>query len=258
MKLYTRDGNEFTGAVNHNGKHPTHTVSVACDRCHVFNGQRLWVMGINNNQPYSLTGFDCWTCGNTGVAKTREERLYTAEQLAKVVAAAEKRAEAKRRIAERAVAEQAAREEAFRLEHAEFITKLDSLGGDYWTSFRDSFLSRGMAPSERQVEVVDKALAKRAQNAASAFVGAIGDKVTLTLTVERVLELGERYSRWYIRICRDQNGNVVVYKGASDALPWDAGDSSTVTAKVTEHTLYKGVAQTVIQRPKEIKTKTAA
>lgn len=250
--LYTREGKEFTGTVNHNGKYPTHTVTVACDRCHVFDGKRLWVMGINNNQPYSLTGFDCWTCGNTGVAKVFEARLYTAEQLARVNLAAEKRAEAKRRIAEREVAEQAAREEAFRLEHAEFIAKLDSLGGEYWTSFRDSFLSRGWAPSARQVEVVDRELAKRAQNAASAFIGAIGDKVTLTLTVERVLTLGDHYRPFYIRICRDQNGNVVVYKGASDALPWDAGDSSTVTAKVTEHTLYKGVAQTVIQRPKEV------
>jgi hypothetical protein len=93
MQLFTREGQEFTGTVQHNesGK-AVHTVNVPCDRCHVFGGRRLWVMGTENGRPYSKTGFDCWTCGNTGVRSTRKERLFTAAELARVNKAAATRA----------------------------------------------------------------------------------------------------------------------------------------------------------------------
>jgi hypothetical protein len=236
MQLFTREGQEFTGTVQHNesGK-AVHTVNVPCDRCHVFGGRRLWVMGTENGRPYSKTGFDCWTCGNTGVRSTRKERLFTAAELARVNKAAATRAarkaEAHRIAVEQAEAALVGKEAAFRTGNADFIAKLEALEGDYWDGFKQSFYARREAPTERQIALVEGEVAKRAANAASAFVGAVGDKITLTITVERVIVL-----EWQ---CYGTNiGN--------------KGDTLTIKASVKEHVVYNGVNQTVIQRPKVV------
>ena len=253
MELFNRDGKEFTGTpeINEKGK-PYTQVAITCDRCHVIGGRRLWIMGIENNRPYSKTGFDCWTCGNTGVRKMVDDRLYTAEELAKINAAAQKRA-AKRFAAEQAeaarkAAEQAVKEAAFLTSCSDFIATLSKLDGEFWDSFRESFLRRATAPTERQAAMVEAEVAKRAQNAASAFVGAVGDKIVLTITIERLIPLESQFGTTYINLCRDQQGNVIVYKGNSNI--GDVGETVNVRATVKEHVLYNAASQTVIQRPK--------
>ena len=254
--LLTRQGKEFTGTISHDEKgRPFHTVAVACDRCHVIGGQRLWIMGIENSRPYSRTGFECWTCGNTGVRKYSEERLYTAEALAKTNKAAETRAarkaEADRIARELADAERAAKVAVFNAQNAEFIAKLAGLDGDFWNGFRDSFLQRATAPTERQAALVEAEVAKRATNAASAYVGAIGDKIELALTVERVIVFsGGLFGNKYLTIARDQAGNVVTYKGQVNL--GISGANVTLKATVAEHALYNGVQQTRVMRPKEV------
>jgi len=77
----------------------------------------------------------------------------------------------------------------------------------------------------------------------------VGDKVTLTITVDRIVVLkSEFYGDNYITIARDERGNVVTYKGKTDI--GNKGDTTTVKASVKEHTVYNGVKQTIIQRPK--------
>ena len=253
MELFNRDGKEFTGTpeINEKGK-PYTQVAITCDRCHVIGGRRLWIMGIENNRPYSKTGFDCWTCGNTGVRKMVDDRLYTAEELAKINAAAQKRA-AKRFAAEQAeaarkAAEQAVKEAAFLTSCSDFIATLSKLDGEFWDSFRESFLRRATAPTERQAAMVEAEVAKRAQNAASAFVGAVGDKIVLTIKIERLIPLESQFGTTYINLCRDQQGNVIVYKGNSNI--GEVGETVNVRATVKEHVLYNAASQTVIQRPK--------
>jgi len=253
-QLFNRDGTEFSGTPEHDdaGK-PVRLVPVACDRCAVINGQRLWVRWIENGQPRSNTGFDCWTCSNTGVRGERKERLYTAKELARVNKAAatrEAKREAQRIAAEQqAAAQRAIKTETLRNEHTEFLAKLDSLTGEYWDDFRQSFYARLEAPTARQIAVVESEVAKRAANASSAFFGAVGDKVTLTLTVERIITLhSEIYGNNYITIARTEQGNVVTYKGRVDL--GNVGQTNTVKATIAGHTTYNGVQQTVIQRPK--------
>jgi hypothetical protein len=255
-KLFTRQGNEFTGTIEFNdaGK-AVRYVNVACDRCHVINGQRLWIMGMENGRPYSKTGFDCWTCGNTGVRGTRQERLFTSEELTRANKAATTRAirkaEADRVAAEQAQVALVAKEANFRASNAEFIAKLDTLDGEFWDGFKNSFYARREAPTERQIGLVDAEVAKRQKNAVSGFVGAVGDKVTLTITVERILVLkSEFYGDNYITIARDEQGNAITYKGRSDI--GGKGDTVTIKASVKEHTVYNGIKQTVIQRPKVV------
>lgn len=254
MKLFTREGKEFTGTVNTDDKgRMTYTKAIPCDRCHVINGQRLWIMGTNNGRPYSHTGFECWTCGNSGVRRHVEAKLYTAEKLAQINKAAETRAarkaEADRLAWVKAQAEQAEKLAAFRAENAEFLKKLESLDGDFWNQFRNDFLRRAMAPTARQIGLVEGEIAKRAKNAASVFVGNVGDKLTLTVTIEQIIVLPDYgFGVNYINILRDQAGNVLVYKGLSDL--GQKGETVSLKATVKGHDMRNGVCQTTIQRPK--------
>ena len=75
------------------------------------------------------------------------------------------------------------------------------------------------------------------------------DKVTLTITVERIIVLNsEFYGNNYITIARDEQGNAITYKGKTSIGA--KGETNTIKASVKEHTVYNGVKQTVIQRPK--------
>lgn len=253
-QLFTRTGTEYTGTIEHddNGR-PVRLVAISCDRCHVINGRRLWVMGMENGAPYSKTGFDCWTCGNTGVRGERKERLYTAAELVRVNKAAATR-EATRAAkaaaaAAQAAAERQALEEALYADHAGFIAKLNGLDGEFWDGFRESFFQRKEAPTERQIALVDAEIAKREKDAASGHFGAVGDKVTLTITVERIIVLQHPvYGTNYITIARCDNGNIISYKGKTDI--GNKGETLTIKATIKGHDVYNGVAQTAIQRPK--------
>jgi len=254
MKLFTREGKEFTGTVNTDEKgRLTYTKAITCDRCHVINGQRLWIMGTNNGSPYSHTGFECWTCGNTGVRRHVEAKLYTAEKLAQINKTAETRAarkaEADRLAWEKKDAEHAVKMIAFCAENADFMKKLDGLDGDFWIGFKESFYERMQAPTERQIALVDGEVAKRAKNAASAFVGNVGDKITTKVTVERIIALPDYgYGVNYINLLRDEAGNVLVYKGLTDI--GQKGEAVMLKATVKAHDMRDGVCQTTIQRPK--------
>jgi hypothetical protein len=254
MELFKRDGSLFTGTVNTDEKgRMTYTVVIPCDRCHVVGGKRVWLMGIENGRPYSRTGFECWTCGNTGIRGERQERLYTAAKLAQVnktaATRAARKAEADRIAAEQAEAARISKDAAFRAENAEFIAKLESLDGDFWSRFLNDFLRRATAPTARQIEMVEGEVAKRVKNATSAFVGNVGDKLTLTVTVERIITLPDYgFGKSYINLLRDQAGNLLVYKGQSDIGQQD--ETVTLKATVKEHNVRDGVQQTVIQRPK--------
>lgn len=252
-QLYTRSGTEYTGKVELNAKgKPTYTYDVACTRCHVVNGQRLWVMGMMNGKPYSHTGFDCWTCGNTGVTGTRTAPLYTAEQVAKLDAAWDKR-RATRQAKHQAEQARVAKEldeklAAFKAEHAEFCRDLSGLAGEFWNGFRDSFYKRLQAPTERQIALVKGEVAKLQLNATSSYIGAVGDRIEIVGTIERVITTESFYGIKHINIIRCNDGNVVLYRGNYIG---GKDDAVHIMATVAEHTEYNGVKQTIVQRPKQ-------
>ena len=257
-QLFNRDGTEFDGAPEHDdaGK-PVRYVPIACNRCHVINGQRLWVMGTENGRPYSRTGFDCWTCGNSGVRGQRKERLYTATELVRVNKSAATRearkAEAHRIAVEQAHAARDAKAVAYRAEFADFLVKIATLctgnGSDFWDRLAADLLVAFRAPTARQIELVEGEVAKREKNASSKFVGVIGKKIELRLTIERIITLqSEFYGTNYITIARTPEGNVVTYKGLTDL--GNVGETRAVKATVKDHAVYKDTHQTVIQRPR--------
>lgn len=88
-------------------------------------------------------------------------------------------------------------------------------------------------------------------------IGAVGQKMTLTLTLKKRIELQGASFSYYdtgisdLLIFEDSNANVVIYKGKSDALyNVGEGDTITLTATIKAHGVRNGVKQTIIQRPK--------
>lgn len=255
--LFTRTGKEVKGDIEGDSR-PYIMVPKACNRCHVIDGQRLWIMGTVNGRPYSHTGFDCWTCGNSGVRGFRKERLFTAQQLARLNKSAETRAAnraAKFKAEQEKAAEQRRVSEAhYRADHAEFLELIATLctgnGSDFWDRMAADLLVALRSPSERQIELVKGEIAKRAANASSEFVGVVGDKVTLSLKIERIISLDGAYGRSYMTIARTDDGSVVVYRGNVDL--GQKGEQVKIMATIKEHTYYQGVKQTIINRPKKV------
>ena len=111
--------------------------------------------------------------------------------------------------------------------------------------------------SEAILKGIDARAAKKAEwdseeaalNAKRAHIGAIGQKVTMTLTTVHIIVLDGMYGTNYIHICEDEDQNVVIYKGKSFDFP-AKGHTATMTATVKDHGVRDGVKQTVIQRPK--------
>lgn len=121
--------------------------------------------------------------------------------------------------------------------------------------------------TEKQTEVVRNALAraekweaerqakyaaKKAEDAKGVYVGTEGERRDFELTVERVTHYETDYGTTYINVCKDKDGNTVVYKGSNG---WYKGEQYVVKATIKKHEEYDGVKQTLIQRPKVISCK---
>ena len=102
----------------------------------------------------------------------------------------------------------------------------------------------------RQVKLEQWAQQRAERDAASEWIGYIGKRIELTLTVNHVVTLCGNYGVTFINLCRDNFDNAVVYKGSND-LKFH-GDKVTVKATIKAHETRDGVKQTIIARPKII------
>lgn len=80
----------------------------------------------------------------------------------------------------------------------------------------------------------------------SEYVGSIGERLDLYLTVERTIELDGNYGRSTMHIMRDDCGNLFVWTTASKS--WSAGTEHHIKGTVKDHRKYKGEKQTVLTR----------
>ena len=253
MRLFTRAGTACIPNAGTQDK-PAYAHVGKCSRCG----------GAGQAEQWRHTGLVCYQCGGSGLGAPIVDRLYTAEQNAKLDAAQEKRnakATAKRNAAEAERQAKLAAERAVWLEQtAAFraqLTQLVAAEADesgYWAVAESNILARQTVPSDKLMAVVEAALAKIAAARASQFVGQVSQAVELTLTCERVIDCSwgsfPRVSSW-MHLCRDQDGNVVVYKGAGNFL--GLGETGKVKATVKLHETYRDTRQTFIQRPKLVK-----
>ena len=85
----------------------------------------------------------------------------------------------------------------------------------------------------------------------SEYIGAIGERLDLYLTVERTIELDGSYGRSTMHIMRDDCGNLFVWTTASKS--WSAGTEHHIKGTVKDHRKYKNECQTVLTRCLEVK-----
>jgi len=119
--------------------------------------------------------------------------------------------------------------------------------------------------SEKQVLAVRKCIADRAARKAEwaskqalidakrQHIGTVGEKIELTLTLKKVINLDSHFGVIGLFIFEDAEQNVVIYKGNASSI-WELAEGQTVTIKtsIKEHGVRNGVKQTLIQRPKAV------
>lgn len=87
----------------------------------------------------------------------------------------------------------------------------------------------------------------------SQYVGNIGDRLELTLTVQRVLDLDGYYGPSHMHIMADADENIFVWTTASKK--WNEGETYHLRGTVKEHRTYRNTQQTCLTRCIEIKQK---
>ena len=80
----------------------------------------------------------------------------------------------------------------------------------------------------------------------SEYVGSIGERLELTLTVTRAIELENNFGHSVMHIMEDECGNVFVWTTA--AKSWAEGSVKVLRGTVKDHRIYKNVKQTVLTR----------
>ena len=84
----------------------------------------------------------------------------------------------------------------------------------------------------------------------SEYVGEIGDRLELTVTVNKAITFDGYYGTSIMHIMEDGDGNVYVWTTSSKSFP--EGKVVTIRGTVKDHREYRGVKQTILTRCKEI------
>jgi len=230
-----------------------------CDYCGTGIRWEFWIKGSIAGAKQFKVGCDCVAKTGWGIDRFLEVRAEHTR--ARRQAGAQKRREARQAqlAAERAQrdAQRFEATQSWRDANSALVARLAAYEGtnEFLRSAHQNIVQWGKL-TDRQVEAVESCFAviERLEfaRANSQHLGAVGEKITLSLTVENIIAIDGYYGRTYITIARDENGNAITYKGAG-RLIGSKGETHTVKATVKEHTVYNGVKQTVVQRPTKVK-----
>jgi hypothetical protein len=115
------------------------------------------------------------------------------------------------------------------------------------TTSKFGFLCSAVAGYERHLGFE---VARRKVATTSKHVGTVGEKLVVTVTVEKVIDLEGQYGVTHLHKMVDEAGNVVTWKASNERL--DVGKTLTLLGTVKSHGEFKGVAETVLTRCKEV------
>ena len=233
----------------------TNKAGGCCDYCGTGIRWEFWIKGSIAGAKQFKVGCDCVAKTGWGIDRFLEVRAEHTR--ARRQAGAQKRRESRQAqlAAERAqkATERLEATQAWRDANSALVTRLAAYAGtnEFLLSANQNIVQWGKL-TDRQVEAVESCFTvidrQEFARANSQFIGEVGDKVTMTITVERIIVLkSEFYGDNYITIAHYESGNVITYKGRSDI--GSKGDIVIIKATVKEHTVYNGVKQTVVQRP---------
>lgn len=84
----------------------------------------------------------------------------------------------------------------------------------------------------------------------SEYQGEVGDKITFSGTITRIIPLESGWGISYLHIFQDDKGNAYSWFASNGNQPGNQGDQVKVTGKVKKHEDYRGIKQTVLTRCK--------
>lgn len=255
-QLFNRSGVERTPNAGTDDK-PLFARRNRCHRCGGLGGSDAW----------AHTGYTCYECGGSGLGGTVHEKLYTAEENARLDAIAAKKLakQQEKRNAElaRLEAERATRREQFKSDNAEILGKVLDLSrdstDDFWSNLYNEWIHVANPLTEKQLAMVNyrhaQLLERQAadkRQAAAGHIGQVGERVKAKARVARVVELG--MTNFYPAKMRYL---VALETEAGHALTWftttreqEHDDFVDCAFTVKEHGEYKGKPQTIVQRVK--------
>lgn len=80
----------------------------------------------------------------------------------------------------------------------------------------------------------------------SEFIGNIGDRIEVVVTVEKAIEMNGYYGRSTMHVMHDYEGNVIMWTTSAKQLV--EGNEYTLRGTIKDHKVYKNEKQTVLTR----------
>lgn len=250
-ELFNRDGTRNTRvfAVDPKGRPWTSYVG-KCNRCGGAGGADKW----------AYTGWTCFDCRGSGKGWPQHVHLYTCEELAKLnerkAKADATRAAKRQAAADKAQAEADARRADFMAVHGALIERAKPHMED---EFIADVIGKGIryaqfspAQADAVAKAIDRIEERARKRAASGYVGSVGERLELEVTVERVSSFQRPAfnAPWttetvWVAGMRDSNGNALVSMGSFSA---EKGETFTIRGTVKEHSVYNEEKQTKLSR----------
>ena len=99
-------------------------------------------------------------------------------------------------------------------------------------------------PEDQVIRAVEALLC---DDSPSQFVGTVGQRIQISITVTKAIELKETaYGPKYLFEMRDLNDNI--YTWTTSSKKFSEGESAIIKGTVKEHKIYKNIKQTVLTR----------
>lgn len=237
--------------------------------------------GAGRSEAWAYTGYVCYECGGRGTwMEPHTHKLYTAEASAKLDSTQAKRKAT--RDAKQAAARQERLDSAlaafdgWKSEHAEALERIEKMGtvtGYEWVFGWEnlqtilSCLAQKTAPARawlvesatKTATTVARLVAENEAKRAAGWIGKVGDKVEVTVTLRNRLDrqISEYPTIWsHLHIMETAGHETVVYRGSK--VLGGKGDTLVIKAAIKALDEYEGVKQTVIQRPKVLEAPATA
>lgn len=261
-------------------------IKMTCDRC---GGHGIFAVGVHNGQlvPAQPDAGMCYKCLGKGYV-IDEVRDYTQAEFDRMQKAKAKRKATKQAEYERMRAQQIAEgNKRVLARHGFNGTQAYAVVGNTY-DLKDELKEHGAKftpellwvcpeeptwlPADRYVcisaadifEFIDEVLfvkdsapefIKSLQPKSGEFIGNVGQRITVTATVTKVISFQTEFRRgWptttYKYIMMTEDGNTVVW--STGTVRWEEGHTATIVGTIKDHTEYNGIRQTVLTRCKEV------
>lgn len=110
----------------------------------------------------------------------------------------------------------------------------------------------GIGALAKSTKKVNQAVAnsqKKASNKSNAFLGKVGDKVSVDVIVKEVRDITRsyhRYERWLVKMEQVGTGATVTWFASREPEDFKVRDTMTITGKVKEHNTFRGENDTIL------------